>query len=416
MNSSADVRKHTVVIVGGGAGGLSVASALLNRRASLDIAVIEPSEYHYYQPAWTLVGGGAYDVRDTRRPQSDVMPRQVKWIKARASGFDPEQNEVLLDDGSRVAYDYLVTAAGIQIDWDKIEGLQETLGRNGVTSNYRFDLAPYTWECVRGLRGGKALFTQPPMPIKCPGAPQKILYLTADHLRRNGVKAELHFFTPGGAMFGVPFYSKALDQVMKQYGAQPQFGHNLVAVDGPRKQATFEVGEDKEYVQFDFEMIHVVPPQSAPDFIRNSPLANDAGWVEIDKATLQHLRFRNIFGLGDCTSTPNSKTAAAVRNQVPVVVTNLMSVIDGQAPSSQYDGYASCPLTTSRGKVMLAEFGYEGVIMPSFPLEPRVPRRSYWWLKKRYLPWLYWRMLGGDLGPDWHARRKFPDALPPVRP
>ena len=409
-------RKHSVVIVGGGAGGLSVAGRLLNHRADIDIAIVEPSEHHYYQPAWTLVGGGAYSADATRRPESRYIPRQAAWIRQRAEAFEPEQNRIVLQDGSRVAYDYLVVAAGIQLDWHKIEGLEATLGRNCVSSNYRFDLAPYTWECIRKLGGGKALFTQPAMPIKCAGAPQKILYLAADHFHGHGVNVDVRFYTPGPSMFGVPFYAKALDQVMKAYGATPEFGHNLVAVDGPRKQATFEVGPDKKRINVSFDMIHVVPPQSAPDFIKTSPLANEAGWVAVDKSTLRHDSFANVFGVGDCTSTPNSKTAAAVRAQVPVLVTNLLAALNGKPQTATYDGYASCPLTTSKGKVLLAEFAYDGTITPSFPVDPRVPRRTYWWMKKHFLPYLYWRMLGGDMGPDWHARRRIKEALPSFVP
>ena len=405
-----------VIVVGGGAGGLSVASALLKQKPDLNLAVVEPSEHHYYQPAWTLVGGGAYDIEDTRHPQSRHMPAGAEWIKTRAAGFEPENNVVVLEDGRRLGYRYLVMAAGIQLDWDRIEGLTDTLGKNGVTSNYRFDLAPYTWQCVQALKGGKALFTQPPMPIKCAGAPQKILYLAADEFRRRNVKADLRFFTPGGAMFGVPFYAEALDKVMAAYGAKSEFGHKLVAVDGPNKRATFEVGENSERVDFDFEMIHVVPPQSAPDFIKRSPLANDGGWVDVDKNTLRHTRYDNVFGLGDCTSTPNSKTAAAVRAQAPVCAENLLAVIDGRPLPASYDGYASCPLTTSRGKVLLAEFCYDGAIAPSFPLDPRKPRKSYWWLKKSYLPALYWRMLGANFGPDWHKPRQFDKGLPKITP
>lgn len=416
MTNGNEIRKHHVVVVGGGAAGLSVVGRLLNHRADLDIAIVEPSEYHYYQPAWTLVGGGAYSAEATRRAEARYIPKQTTWIRQRAEGFEPEQNQVVLQDGSRIAYDFLVMAAGIQLDWNKIEGLEATLGKNGVSSNYRYDLALYTWECIRNLRGGKALFTQPPMPIKCAGAPQKILYLAADHFRGHGVNADVRFYTPGPSMFGIPFYSNALNQVMAAYGATPEFGHNLVAVDGPRKQATFEVGPDKKRVTVDFEMIHVVPPQSAPEFIKKSPLANEAGWVAVDKSTLRHDRHTNIFGLGDCTSTPNSKTAAAVRTQVPVLVSNLLAAINGKPLTAAYDGYASCPLTTSRGKVMLAEFAYDGVITPSFPLDPRVPRRLYWWMKKHFLPALYWRMLGGDMGPDWHTRRRVKEALPEFVP
>ena len=405
---------HVVVIVGGGAAGATVASLLLKRRPDLDIAVVEPAETHWYQPAWTLVGAGAFDVAATGRPMASCLPGKVTWARARASGFDPENNQVLLEDGRRIEYRFLVAAAGLQLDWHKIEGLEATLGNNGVTSNYRYDLAPYTWECIRNFSGGQALFTQPPMPIKCAGAPQKILYMAADHFRRRGLSAQLSFHTPGPAMFGVPFYSKALERVVAEYAIRPAYGQNLVAVDGPARKATFEVkqADRSERIEQPFEMLHVVPPQSAPDFIKSSPLADASGWIAVDKHSLRHARYDNVFGLGDCTTTPNSKTAAAVRAQAPVVTANLLDALEGREMSAKYDGYASCPLTTSVGKIMLAEFLYDGVPAPSFPLDPRIPRRAYWWLKKSYLPALYWGMLRGNLGLDWHAPRQFPEAVP----
>ncbi|HEU0196306.1 MAG TPA: FAD/NAD(P)-binding oxidoreductase [Nevskiaceae bacterium] len=412
-----DQLTHQLVVVGGGAGGLTVASALLKERPDLDVAVIEPNESHYYQPAWTLVGGGAYDIADTRRTEASCMPAGAHWIKQRVATFEPDKNQVTLDDGSTVGYQFLVVAAGIQLDWDKIEGLTDTLGKNGVTSNYSFDTAPYTWQCVKSLKNGAhALFTYPATPIKCAGAPQKILYLTADELRHRGISADIHYLTAGGAMFGVAFYSKALDKVMAHYGAVPNFKHNLVAVDGPDHKATFEVGEEKKRVVFDFDMLHVVPPQSAPDFIKRSPLANAAGWISVDKETLRHVTHTNVFSLGDCCSAPNSKTAAAVRSQSRTVIANLKSAMDGLPLTGAYDGYASCPLTTSKGKMLLAEFVYGGAVAPSFPADPRVPRRSYWWLKTTFFPALYWDMVHGELGADWHARRDYAEALPDIRP
>ncbi|HEX4881920.1 MAG TPA: FAD/NAD(P)-binding oxidoreductase [Porticoccaceae bacterium] len=412
------VKRHVVAVVGGGAAGLTVAALLKARQADLDVAVIEPSECHSYQPAWTLVGGGAYDLLRTRRATADCLPAGVTWIRDRVSAFAPEQNRLTLASGATLEYRYLVVAAGLQLDWSRIDGLEATLGKNGVTSNYRYDLAPYTWDCIRGLRGGAALFTQPAMPIKCAGAPQKILYLAADHCRRQRIPAGMHFFTPGPAMFGVPFYAKALDQVVADYGIQPHFGHNLVAVDGPGKRATFEVGtgDEKRHVELGFDLLHVVPPQSAPDFIKASPLADASGWMSVDRHSLRHTTHENVFGLGDCTTTPNSKTAAAVRAQAPVVAANLLHAMHGRGEQLRYDGYASCPLTTSNGRIMLAEFLYDGVVAPSFPADPRIPRRAYWWLKKHYLPHLYWRMLKGHLGQDWHRERSYPETLPRIIP
>lgn len=224
-----------VLIVGGGAGGITVAALLRKQHPTVRVAIVDPAAAHFYQPAWTLVGGGCYDVAKTRRPMAEVIPRGIEWIQKGVASFAPEASHVQLDDGRTLHYQFLVVAMGLELDWHKIEGLADTLGRNGVTSNYRVDLAPYTWQCLKGLKGGRALFTQPAMPIKCAGAPQKILYLAADHFRRAGINAELSFFTPGPAMFGVPFYAQALAEVVRHYGITPRYGHQLVAVDGARR-------------------------------------------------------------------------------------------------------------------------------------------------------------------------------------
>ena len=414
------MQKHTVIVVGGGSGGLAVAGRLKRRRPEVDVAVIEPAEDHYYQPAWTLVGAGVYSPEATRKREATVMPKGVTWIKTSVAGFEPQSSRVVLEDGTRVEYACLVVAAGIQLNWGAIEGLKETLGRNGVTSNYDYSLAPYTWECIRNFRGGRALFTQPSMPIKCPGAPQKILYLAADHFRRRRINAELHFFNPGATMFGVPFFAKALDKVIEAWDGKRNFGHSLVAVDGPRKQAIFEVttdGNEKRRVTHEFEMLHVVPPQSAPEFIRNSPLTDQSGWVTVDKHTLRHVKYENVFALGDCANTPNSKTAAAVKNQAPVVVANLLRTLGHKGNERTYDGYASCPLTTSLGKVMLAEFCYDGVVTPSFVVDPRVPRSAFWWLKKSFLPQLYWHFIvPGKEWPIVHKKRDYAERVPAFTP
>lgn len=398
---------HQIAIVGGGAGGMSVAAALKRARPGLDIALIEPSQEQYYQAGWTLVGGGSMTQAQTVRPRRQFVPAGVEWLQHRVAEFSPDQNQLVLDSGDSVQYEYLVVAMGIQLDWSKVDGLVDTLGKNGVTSNYQFDLAPYTWECIQTFKGGKALFTQPPMPIKCAGAPQKILYLAADHWRKNGVNSDVHFFNQGGAMFGVPFFAKALDGIMKGYNATPHFGHHLVAVDGPGKTATFELA-DGETVTEAFDMLHVTPPQSAPDVIKQSPLADSGGWLEVDRNTLQHTRYANVFGLGDCTNTPNAKTAAAARAQFPVVSANLLSTMDSRDQSGSYDGYGGCPLTVESGKVMLVEFRYDGEIVPSFNADPRIPRRRYWVLKERIFPFVYW--YGMLRGRDW----KYP--VPKLRP
>ena len=415
-NAPSRVDAFDIVIIGGGAAGITVAAEMRRHRKSLSIGIVEPSDTHAYQPGWTLVGAGVFSLKQTQRREETLIPDGVAWIRDRAESFEPEQNTVVLAGGRRLTYGSLVVCPGLQLDWSKIEGLEEALGSNGVCSNYSASHAEYTWQCIQGLRGGTALFTQPPMPIKCAGAPQKIMYLASDHLRRQKRldQVDVEFCLAGDVLFGVPFFVPPLQRTVDEYGITVNYKHTLKAVDGPARKAIFTVtgpdGQASEVVR-DFDMLHVTPPQSAPDFIKTSPLANEAGWVSVDPATLQHTRFPNVFGLGDAAGTTNAKTAAAVRLQAPVVVRNLLSRLDGTMLSAVYDGYGSCPLTTGYGKVVLAEFGYGGKVTPSFPLDPRVPRFSAWLLKQNFLPYMYWNwMLKGSEFDIKHCERSFSKA------
>jgi sulfide:quinone oxidoreductase len=399
-----------VVIVGGGAAGISVAASLKQRRPGLEIAIIDPADIHYYQPGWTMVGGGIFDAASTAKTMGALVPKGVHWIKSAVAAFEPKDNAVILDGCRVVKYDRLVVCPGLKLNWAGVEGLVETLGKNGVTSNYRYDLAPYTWELVQNLKSGRAIFTQPPMPIKCAGAPQKALYLSADHWARTNRLAaiDIDFYNAGGVLFGVKEYVPALEAYMGRYGAGLHFFHNLKSVNGAAKTAIFEVrkpDEDPSEVEVEFDMLHVVPPQTAPDFIRVSPLADAAGWVDVDQATLRHKTFENIWSLGDVMNAPNAKTAAAARKQAPVVAENMIADMRGLSPRAQYDGYGSCPLTVEKGKIVLAEFGYGGKLLPSFPrwlIDGTKPSRAAWLLKEQILPPIYWQaMLRGK---EWLAK------------
>ena len=402
---------HSVVIVGGGAGGIAVAASLKARKPDLDVALIDPADVHYYQPGWTMVGGGVFSPAATARTMASLIPDGVRWIKAAVAAFEPERRAVILEGCRVVRYDRLVVAPGLQLNWAGIEGLVETLGRNGVTSNYRYDLAPYTWDLVQNLRAGRALFTQPPMPIKCAGAPQKAMYLSADHWLRQGRLKDIavELYNAGPVLFGVQEYVPPLMEYVKRYDARLNFNHTLTRIDGPAKRAWFSrKTEDggSEAVETGFDMIHVVPPQQAPDFVRASPLADAGGWAEVDPASLRHKRFSEIYALGDASSTPNAKTAAAARKQAPVVAHNLL-VEMGHLRGAEvaYDGYGSCPLTVERGKILLAEFGYGGKLMPSFPawlIDGRKPSHMAWLLKERMLPPIYWKAM--LTGREWLAK------------
>lgn len=392
---------HRIVIVGGGTAGITVAARLSRALKEPDIAIIEPSERHFYQPLWTLVGGGAATKEETVRPEADLIPPGATWVRERVATFEPEQNTVTTEGGRRVSYDYLVVAPGIQLDWAKIEGLPEALGQGGVCSNFSYDTVDSTWRFIRELRQGTAIFTMPGTPVKCGGAPQKIMWLAEHHFRRAGVRAAIDvvFASAGAKIFGVKKYAATLERLVQERHIITRFHHDLVALRPQSREAVFmrrEADAAPEEVVMKYDLIHVTPPMSAPDFVKRSPLANAAGWVDVDKATLQHVRYPNVFSLGDASSLPTSKTGAAVRKQAPVLVANLLAQMSGLKPGAAYDGYTSCPLVTGYGRLILAEFDYEGQPAETFPFDQSKERRSMYLLKKYALPQLYWHgMLRG---------------------
>lgn len=389
---------YQILIIGGGNAGISVAAQLLLKSSSLEIAIIEPATKHYYQPAWTLVGSGAFDIQKTVRSEAEVMPEGVEWIKQRAAAFKPESNEVTLETGESISYDFLIVAPGIQLNWDAVKGLREALGKDGVCSNYSFDYAPYTWETLKNFKGGKAIFISPHTPVKCGGAPHKIMYMAADYFRKQGIlnKTDIQYWSGGTRLFAVEKYEKTLLQVCKRANIKLNFFQRLEEIDAKNKRAKFvgfgEANKDVEtWVAYD--MIHVTPPQSAPDFIKKSPLANEAGWVDVNKSTLQHTKYANIFALGDASSLPTSKTGAAIRKQAPVVVANLLAAMEKKALEATYNGYTSCPVVTGYGKLVLAEFDYNNQPQETFPFDQSKERWSMYQLKKQVLPWFYWNKI-----------------------
>jgi sulfide:quinone oxidoreductase len=391
-------RTYDIAIVGGGAAGITVASRIGNRSSNLSIAIIEPSDKHYYQPLWTLVGGGVTPFSASERDEASQIPPGVTWLKDVAIGFEPEANKVLTQSLGTIRYHYLVVCPGIQIDWGKIDGLAESLGKNGVCSNYSKETVERTWEFINGFKGGTAIFTFPNTPIKCAGAPQKIMYLAEHFFRKQGVrdKAQIIFVSAVGKIFAVEKYANALSRIIAERNIKTIFGHNLEKIDAANQQAWFRNLQTNELHSMDFDLLHVAPPMSAPDFIKQSPLANQAGWVDVDKFTTQHVRYKNIFSLGDASSLPTSKTAAAIRKQAPVLVDRLFAEIHQQASEAIYDGYTSCPLVTGYGRLIMAEFDYECKPKETFPFDQSKERLSMYLLKKYGFPFLYWNgMLKG---------------------
>jgi sulfide:quinone oxidoreductase len=386
-----------VLVVGGGTAGITAAAQLLRQmphelKKKLPVAILEPSDVHYYQPLWTLVGGGIYPREETRRQESAVIPAGARWIRDAATRLCPEEKLVETKDGKRIRYQYLVVATGLKINWNQIPGLAESVGKNGVCSNYSYETVSSTWECIRNFKGGTAIFTQPKPPIKCGGAPQKIMYLAEEAFVRNGVrdKSRVVFCSAAGNIFAVKKYAATLDQVLQRKKIETYYKKNLVALRPDTKEAVFEDLDTKEQMVLHYDMIHVTPPQGALDVIKQSTLANADGWVEVNQSTLQHVRYPEVFSLGDASSLPTSKTGAAIRKQAPVAARNLVSLMQGKPLAASYDGYTSCPLVTGYKSLVMAEFDYDNTPKETFPFDQSKERYSMFLVKKYGLPRLYW--------------------------
>lgn len=385
---------YAIAIVGAGSAGISVASRLLRKAPNLKgkIVLIDPTDKHYYQPLWTLVGAGAATKEHTERDESTLIPEGADWLKESVATFDPERNQLATEHASTVQYDYLVVAAGIQINWHEVKGLEEAVGKEGVCSNYSYETVASTWESLQNFKGGNAIFTQPNTPIKCGGAPQKIMYLADEYFRKSGVreKSNIIFASASGAIFAVKRYADTLNQVIERKHIETRYKKNLVEINSAEKQAVFQDVESGEKETLDYDMIHVTPPMGPPDFIANSPLADQNGWVDVDPYTLRHKSYGNVFGLGDCSNLPTSKTGAAIRKEAPIMASNLLSLMQNKEVTQKYDGYTSCPLVTGYSSLVLAEFDYNNNPMESFPFDQSKERYSMFLMKKNFLPILYW--------------------------
>ena len=392
------VERHRVVVVGGGTAGITVAARLLRVLRGVDVAIVEPAERHYYQPLWTLAAGGVVEKRASERAEASLIPKGAVWVREAVAELRPEEDLVVTGSGRRLGYEALVVAPGIQLDWERVPGLSEALAGGRATSIWSYEHVDRTWELIRGFRGGTALFTYPATPIKCPGAAQKIMYLADDTFRRAGVRERTRvvYASAAASIYGVPRYAPALERVVERRGIETLFRHNLVEVRPQTSEAVFERLDTGETVVLRYDLLHVAPPQSAPDLVKQSTLAGPDGWLEVDKHTLRHPRFPNVFSLGDASSLPTSKTGAAVRAQSKVLVANLVAALAGSEPVARYDGYTACPIITGYGRLILAEFDYDLQPRETFPFDQSKERRSMYLLKKHALPRFYWhRMLRG---------------------
>lgn len=403
MTQPSTATHHQVLIIGAGTAGLTVAAQLCDLPDAPEVAIIDPSETHYYQPLWTLVGGGVFEKEITARPTEDYIPLGATWIRDAVASFEPEENSVTTASGARYSYDALVVAPGIQLNWGKIKGLinadgSSNVGRDGICSNYSFQTVDSTWDNIRSFSGGDAVFTFPVGPIKCAGAPQKIMWLAEHWFEKQGIRERCNvtYASATAGMFGVKKYGDALTKLANKRNIIRHFRNELIEVKPASREAIFRHCDTGEEQTLHYDMLHITPPQSAPDFVRQSPLANADGWVDVDMYTCQHTRYPNVFSLGDASSLPCSKTGAAVRKEAPVVSANVHAFLLKQALPKRYDGYASCPLVTGYGRLILAEFTYGGVVAETFPFNQAQERYSMYAMKAYGLPAMYWHgMLRG---------------------
>ncbi|KAI9252999.1 hypothetical protein BY458DRAFT_522449 [Sporodiniella umbellata] len=411
-------QKFRVVVVGGGPGGLSVSSTISQLLGKNQVAVIEPSNKHYYQPLWTYVGGGLKDFSESVKPMAEVMPREAEWIQDKVTSFDPDNNTVKLSDGQTVGYEYLVVAAGIQINWDSIKGLKNALGKEGVTSNYDVDSVQKTYKFLQDFKGGNALFTFPTTPLKCPGAPTKITFLAEEIFRLNGVrdKTQVIYNHGGGKIFGVDYYGEPLQRIANERAIKTNFFHELVEINADNHQAVFkDNNKGGELKTFEYDFIHVAPPQGPPKFIKQSKLSDSTGWVDVNKDTLRHNKYKNVFALGDCSSLPTSKTAAAITGESGTLKHNLIADLQGKkVEQATYDGYTSCPLIIGRNELILAEFsGYTGKPLETSPFDQRAVSSASQFLNKEIIPAIYWN---GLLNGTWTGPAGVRKAFDFIRP
>jgi len=388
---SAKTTSYQVVVAGGGSGGVAVAARLAEKLGPGKVAVVEPKDVHWYQPMWTLVGGGAKDFSQSERKQADVTPKDATWVREKVAEFNPDTNSVILSDGSELKYESLVVAVGLELKLGKVPGLEELLydPKSNVSTNYLPTTCTKTFEMLKNFKGGRAIFTHPSGQIKCAGAPQKIMYLVDEYLRKANLrnKSEIFFYTATPAMFAVDKYRLSMEEVVRKKQIEAKYQQELISLpaDGTAVFKDLKTGES-DTVSFDF--MHVTPPQGPFDVVKNSKLGDNDGWVDVNKHTLQSTKYDNVWALGDCSSIPTSKTAAAVAEQNFILVNNILAKDKGDF--MYYNGYTSCPLVTGYSSLVLAEFDFDKKPVETFIFDQGKERWSMFQLKSHVMPRIYW--------------------------
>ncbi|OAD60055.1 Sulfide:quinone oxidoreductase, mitochondrial [Eufriesea mexicana] len=389
-----------VLVVGGGTGGCSMAAKFADKyKDPNQVVIIEPNEIHYYQPMFTLIGGGIRSFKDSKKLMKDTLPKNAKWFQENVMSFEPTQNQVTMSNGDSVQYEIMIVAMGLQLHWEKIPGLVAGLKDNmsGVCSIYGSDTVVNVFPKIARTESGTAIFTFPNSPVKCPGAPQKIAYIAEEYFRNQNVRdnVKVVYNTALPVIFGVKKYADALWEVCKRRNITVNVHTALTEIDLSKEEAVFQKldGTNETFVE-KYSLLHVCPPMGPPDVLKKHPsLTNEVGFLSVDPKTLQHTRYSNIYGIGDCINAPNSKTMAAIAAQGKVLFKNIIDDLAGKPMTMAYNGYSSCPLVTGYRKCILAEFDYNLQPMETFPVNQGKEYFFTFILKAYAFPLLYWTLM-----------------------
>ncbi|CAM4162004.1 NAD(P)/FAD-dependent oxidoreductase [Lacicoccus alkaliphilus] len=384
-------RHFRLIILGGGAGGISTASSILSKKKDLknEVLIIEPSEYHFFQPGWPLVGSGEMKPESTKKPTEKVIPKGARWMKAFVDSVDPVKREVTAG-GTTVSYDFMVVAMGLELDFDSIKGAKAALGKNGVTTNYLYNLTGYTYESLKNTMTGNIVVSRPRSKIKGGVSAENSIFTMDDYIKKHDREANIVFRSGRAEIFEVKKYSDSLKEQLEAKNIDYKLNEELVEVRGEEKEAVFKNHETGERHTVPFEMLVITPPMHGPAALNGSGLLDDGGWVDVDKHTMMHNTYTTVFSLGDAASLPTVKMGAAVREQYKILVDNLIERMEDKDPSHIYEGKTACPVATEYGELILAEFGYDNIPKETTFLDQSDDKKLFYQFKKNMLPFMYW--------------------------
>jgi len=376
-----------VLILGAGTGGTLIANRLYRKlwrevkNGDVEITIIEPSVWHYYQPAYLLLPLNLVDENEVRRPTGSLLPEKVKWIKKRANKIDVYNNRVILEDGDSVEYDYLVISTGSKLNYDEVPGLKE-----GSYNFYGYKEAIRLREALRRFNGGRIVIGVAGVPYKCPPAPIEMSLLLDAYFRKLGVrdKVDITYAYPLPRVFPIAEVSDMLDDIMRRRNININLFFNVDEVDPKRRRITSLEGEELEY-----DLAILIPPHTGSDVVINSGIGDKSGWIPTDRYTLNMEGHDEVYVIGDATNLPISKAGSVADFEAEVIVKRLIDQLNGYEPTTVYDGKVMCFVLTGIGEGTILVFNYNE------PPRPVNPGFSSYWLKLIYNK-LYWSLTAGS--------------------